>query len=668
MVTLLMALAIAATPPSPALRDMVEMATLSSVSVSPDQRWVAYRQEEASIAENRRRLSWWAAPTDGSRPPARLADGGEPVWTDAGPADAEAPQWSSDGQWLYFRAVTETGLQIWRARPSDHRVEQVTQDPADIEAFVLKGGTLTWRVRATREAIRQAERDAYDHGVRIDGAVDPAQNLFDAVDVNGRFAAQRLAGQWFQRRGLLGAAPARFYEADPGGRAAQEIDATAAASRGLSSGETRAPLFSGPAALDMTSSYGRLTITRTRDGSARVVVSRSDGAAPIVCSSPLCRSRIGAGVWRPGRDQIILTRVEPGYRQSLLVWDVARDKVRLLAKGDGVLGGDPRDVAPCALTEDLAFCVSATPQHPPRLVAIDLDEGAASIVAQPNASRALLGVSPQRLAWRDPQGNQFTGVFFPAVPGTGGGKPPLFITYYTCQGFALGGEGDEWPLRALADAGIAALCINKTSVPTDKQDSVANYRVALSGVRAIIGRLDGEGRIDVRRIGMGGLSFGSEVTMWVATESDLLTAVSISTPQLEPAYYWIHGVAGRDNHGPMRVAWGLGAPDETPERWKMVAPALKTDRLRAATLMQMSEQEYRVGPELLARLSNSTTPVEAYVFAQEPHIKVQPRHKLAVYQRNLDWFRFWLQDVEDSDPAKSEQYVRWRAMRDRAKP
>ena len=118
MVTLLMALAIAATPPSPALRDMVEMATLSSVSVSPDQRWVAYRQEEASIAENRRRLSWWAAPTDGSRPPARLAAGGEPVWTDAGPSDAEAPQWSSDGQWLYFRAVSYTHLTL----PTTERV------------------------------------------------------------------------------------------------------------------------------------------------------------------------------------------------------------------------------------------------------------------------------------------------------------------------------------------------------------------------------------------------------------------------------------------------------------------------------------------------------------------------------------------------------------------
>ena len=46
-----------------------------------------------------------------------------------------------------------------------------------------------------------------------------------------------------------------------------------------------------------------------------------------------------------------------------------------------------------------------------------------------------------------------------------------------------------------------------------------------------------------------------------------------------------------------------------------------------------------------------------------PHQKFQPRHKLAVYERNLDWFRFWLQGYEDPNPAKEKQYARWREMR-----
>jgi hypothetical protein len=79
----------------------------------------------------------------------------------------------------------------------------------------------------------------------------------------------------------------------------------------------------------------------------------------------------------------------------------------------------------------------------------------------------------------------------------------------------------------------------------------------------------------------------------------------------------------------------------------------------------MPEQEYRLSFELFARLTHTTTPVDLYVFPGEPHIKTQPRHRLAVYQRNLDWFGFWLAGKVDPDPAKAEQYARWKAMADR---
>jgi hypothetical protein len=57
-------------------------------------------------------------------------------------------------------------------------------------------------------------------------------------------------------------------------------------------------------------------------------------------------------------------------------------------------------------------------------------------------------------------------------------------------------------------------------------------------------------------------------------------------------------------------------------------------------------------------------PVEWYVYLNEGHVKFQPRTKYLVYQRNLDWMNFWLQDKEDPDPNKQEQYKRWRAMRE----
>jgi hypothetical protein len=57
-----------------------------------------------------------------------------------------------------------------------------------------------------------------------------------------------------------------------------------------------------------------------------------------------------------------------------------------------------------------------------------------------------------------------------------------------------------------------------------------------------------------------------------------------------------------------------------------------------------------------------------FVYANEQHTKNQPKHRLEIYQRNLDWFNFWLQDKEDRDPNKAKQYERWRAMRRRGEP
>jgi len=76
----------------------------------------------------------------------------------------------------------------------------------------------------------------------------------------------------------------------------------------------------------------------------------------------------------------------------------------------------------------------------------------------------------------------------------------------------------------------------------------------------------------------------------------------------------------------------------------------------------MPEQEYINALDYAVPLIRSRR-ADLYVFPNEPHIKFQPRHMLAVYERDLDWFRFWLQAFEDENPRKTEQYKYWRAMR-----
>ena len=99
--------------------------------------------------------------------------------------------------------------------------------------------------------------------------------------------------------------------------------------------------------------------------------------------------------------------------------------------------------------------------------------------------------------------------------------------------------------------------------------------------------------------------------------------------------------------------------------WRRFSPELNVDKIKAPLLMQLPEQEIVSVLQFYARMTHSTTPVELYAYPHESHTKVQPRHRYAVYRRNLDWFRYWLQGHVDPDPAQAAQYRRWGELRAR---
>jgi dipeptidyl aminopeptidase/acylaminoacyl peptidase len=400
---------------------------------------------------------------------------------------------------------------------------------------------------------------------------------------------------------------------------------------------------------------GKATLSVVRDGKEHA------------CAAEACRGRpIGWIAWRPGRAELLFAVRDVHLRDQLFLWDLGQDRVRRLAGGDGTLsgGGYNRDL-PCAAGPADLICIAEGPASPPRLVAIDLDSGRSRDLFDPNrALRAKRMPRVRWLEWMSGNGRTATGVLLSA-PGTGDAPRPLFVTYYRCLGFLKGGEGGEWPLASLVEAGFSVACINAVS-SGDSQDALQSYRDAQSAIEALVGKLGREGVIDPRRIGMGGFSFGSEVTMWMLARTRLLGAASIASPQIEPAYYWINAMRGRDQPALLASVWGIGPPGTTEERWSLVSPTASAARIDAPLLMQLSEQEARLDPELHARLSRSVTPVELYAFPDEAHFKVQPIHQWHAMTRNLDWFRYWLLEAVDGDPAKAGQYGRWKGLRGRA--
>ena len=45
------------------------------------------------------------------------------------------------------------------------------------------------------------------------------------------------------------------------------------------------------------------------------------------------------------------------------------------------------------------------------------------------------------------------------------------------------------------------------------------------------------------------------------------------------------------------------------------------------------------------------------------HMIAQPRERMISQQGAVDWFCFWLKSEEEPEPAKNQQYARWRELR-----
>jgi len=655
-------------------RRLLEVADIASPTVSPDGLGVAFRVERASVARNTYDTVWYVQGL-GDPWPRRVADGGVPLRDSAGQSLPPKVVWSPDNRWIYYRALVDGKIDVWRAAADGSGAEPMTHDAADVRDFALgKGGrVLRYSVGATREEIRSAERVEYDQGIHIDASVPIGQGLFRSGFVGGRMATQRYGKVWFDHVPLLADVPDRWTEIDlatGARRALAGSDVTSAPSPALGTvGVDGDPWKSVRDPQDGKMAW----LTRIGDSKGQrqrpdVLLSalpRAHASQAIRCVSKLCTGKAITGIqWRRDHDEVLFTVTDPhqGLAQSILRWNVQTGKVYVVVRTKGLVNGGRDPTWGCGVSAEALVCVTAQANRPPRLERIDLESGTRRVLFDPNAAlaRDVIRVAPARLlGWEDNQGQWFTGQFYSARH-RGDGPVPLFVNYYSCPGFVRGGVGDEWPLASLAQAGISALCINQR--PGYTMDAVARYGEGLAAVKSAIDLLSREGEIDRARVGMGGLSFGGEVTMFTLTESNIIAAASVANPVASPLYYLINSMKGEGFFKGLREMWGLGSPRETPERWKVLSPAFELDKIRAPLLFQHSEQEYMYALDYEIPLIREHR-ADLFVFPNEPHQKFQPRHKLAVYNRNLDWFRFWLKDYEDPTPWKKAQYARWRQMR-----
>lgn len=671
---LLASMALAATGAVHAVRippqRLVEVVDLAAPTISPDGRLVAFRAEQASVDRNAYDCAWYVQPIDGSTPPRRVADGGVPQRDSAGGSFQPSVVWAPDGSAIYYKAMIDDRVDVWRAAMDGSGEAPVTLDPADVRQFSLSadGTTLEYAVGATRDEVSRAELKEYDDGIRIDETVPVGAGLFRSSVFTGRPATERYSGRGFERVGLLDGVPDHWREIELRTGIRRDIPPPAP--------PPPDPYMIDPAALPLTTYEAR-----EPHGARKAVVTRADGGdrakrsyrsvlsifvpgrdAPLRCEAAACTDEsISTVQWMPDGSALLFTATDRGGNesQSIFRWNLKTGAVSSVVATQGLVNGGRLLDSTCGLSVTALACITAEAMRPPRIEVVDIASGRRRVLYDPNAALAQdleAAISSRVIRWNDKDGLPLAGYLFEGRNGKG--PRALFINFYECSGFLRGGYGDEWPLASLAEAGISTLCI-----PAPPLAGVPErYDRALTAVGSVVDLLAGEGVVDRKRVGMGGLSYGSEVTMWVAMHSDLLAAASVTAPSLSPMYYWMNLAKGDKFAKAIKTVWGIGSPEETPERWKQISPAYSLDRIRTPVLFQMAEEEYIFGLDYILPLVQ-THRAELYAFPNEGHHKFQPRHMLAAYRRNLDWYRFWLQGAEDADPMKAGQYARWHEIR-----
>jgi hypothetical protein len=189
----------------------------------------------------------------------------------------------------------------------------------------------------------------------------------------------------------------------------------------------------------------------------------------------------------------------------------------------------------------------------------------------------------------------------------------------------------------------------------------------VKGYRSAIEELASEGLIDSDKVGIVGFSWTSWYVETALIEDPLRYRAATIVDGIDNSYlqYHLWGAgspaiekqAEQINHGKPIAGEGL-------ENWVHTAPGFHLKEVCTPLRIEAIGPMSVLGEwEIYSSLEQQHKPVDLIYIPRGQHILQKPLDRMASQQGSVDWFRFWLQGWEDPNPAKSEQYERWRQLR-----
>jgi dipeptidyl aminopeptidase/acylaminoacyl peptidase len=305
--------------------------------------------------------------------------------------------------------------------------------------------------------------------------------------------------------------------------------------------------------------------------------------------------------------------------------------------------------------------------HSPVIVAEDKASRVARTIWDPNPQIKEFDFGEgEGIQWKDKSGYEWEAGLIKPPGYIKGRRYPLVIQTHGFDKNRFLSNGlfsTAFAARALSSSGIVVVQMgwnpNHFDTPQEIPDQIA-------GFESLVAKLTREELIDSSRVGVIGFSrCVFHVLATLTSGSRMFAAASVTDGITDGYFEYILRVDelvlgfefDKLNEGNPYEEVGL-------KNWIARSPGFNLNKVQAPLLLvEPGLRSVLENWEPYAGLRYLKKPVDLIMLEPGTHVMTNPRQRVQSETLNVDWFRFWLKCEEDPDPAKAEQYVRWRELR-----
>jgi dipeptidyl aminopeptidase/acylaminoacyl peptidase len=403
-------------------------------------------------------------------------------------------------------------------------------------------------------------------------------------------------------------------------------------------------------------------------------VSVADGKASLVLSKAAVWNENGTLEWKEHNGEMLVRVDDKTFARFVpdgLQW---RETEKMsLALGPINLRSSLVPTRPSLASKgDFIAGIRETTMTPPDLFVYDRITKQTSIITDlnPEYKEIDLGAVTE-VDWNNRYGKHFTGYLIKPVGYELGKTYPLVIMAKGWTNFFTGDTQfrSYYAPQVLANHGFVVLLASdgptSQNTITGFPGEMAEAYDWMSMVESAVDLLVKQGIAERSNVGIQGFSRSSWATDFMLTHSEFPFAAASSADSGVYNYgsYWLHN----QDRVMKSYETQFGGPPygDTLQNWLKYTPAFNASKVKTPLLMEYGsgEENVRDALELFVALNREHKPVELYWYPGGDHPLDKPLQRLASLQRNVDWFRFWMQGYESPNPQDRAQYARWRLYR-----